>query len=136
MTRHGDGPKQGKGDRDRGSGSLLVLAVVMVLLTATVGVIVLGSAYHASGRASAAADLAAVAGAQTLTYGASDTEVCGQAREIALANGADLADCQVSRVVGAPGVSVIVEVPVPIPGIPPVQVRAQAGPVCCPDEVR
>lgn len=77
-------------DRDRGSASVLVLALVAVTVALATLLGLLASAHAARGRAQAAADLAALAGAQrALTGGAA----CGLAREVAARNGAGLDRC-------------------------------------------
>ncbi|RKT79078.1 secretion/DNA translocation related TadE-like protein [Terracoccus luteus] len=84
------------GDRDRGSGSVLVVGVVLALLVLTAGGLVVGSAVVASGRARAAADLAALAGAAALQRGSSAGAACAEAGQVATSNGSRPTGCAVS----------------------------------------
>jgi len=68
----------------------IALLGVLLLLTAAFGVAEAMVSDHR--RAQAAADLAALAGAQALQHAA---DACAAAAKIAEANGATLADCQV-----------------------------------------
>lgn len=105
--------------RDRGSASVLVLALVAVTVALATLLGLLASAHAARGRAQAAADLAALAGAQrALTGGAA----CGLAREVAARNGAVLDRCH-----ELPGA--VVEVAASVPGVWGVATAAaRAGP--------
>ena len=75
---------------DRGAATLLVLAMagVLLLVGAALGVVKAMVVDHR--RAQAAADLAALAGAEALARGA---DACDSATVVAAANGADLASC-------------------------------------------
>jgi secretion/DNA translocation related TadE-like protein len=72
-------------------------------------------------RASAAADLAALAGAQiALRPGAAQSEACAVASQIAADYGGRVEDCQVAGYNGLAALRVTVAVPVarPVPGLP------------------
>jgi secretion/DNA translocation related TadE-like protein len=89
---HLHGGSARRGDRDRGSATVYA-AFALVCLTA-LGVTVSGFTAIATAkhRAAAAADLAALAGAQALQHGA---EACSAAADLAVRNGAALVDCTV-----------------------------------------
>lgn len=77
---------------ERGAGSVLVLAAVMVIVTVLLAVATLGSGYRARHRAAAAADLAALAAAETLRSGG---DPCAAAGRVSSANDASLRSCAV-----------------------------------------
>ncbi|MGN8244850.1 Rv3654c family TadE-like protein [Cellulomonas soli] len=86
------GPSRPTGGDDRGSGTVVVLALIAVVLVLGAGLGLLAGAHGAAGRAQAAADLAALAGASTLPR--SGLEVaCGIAEETAARNGARATGC-------------------------------------------
>ena len=96
---------------ERGSASVLVALWSVVLTMLAAAGMVLSSVLAARGAVSAAADLAALAGASaTLTAPA---QACSRAREVARANDASLIECRV----GGTEVWVVVRTP------PPPQVR-------------
>ncbi|WP_432506967.1 Rv3654c family TadE-like protein [Kineococcus arenarius] len=73
--------------RDGGSGSVLLLGVVAAALALAVAVAGLGAAVAAGHRARAAADLAALAGADA-ALGRADGPACERAQRVLRANGA------------------------------------------------
>lgn len=83
-----DGPSA---EGERGSATVLVLGVVAVVLCLTVALAGLARAANLRGAAQAAADLAALAGAQSLVAGG---DPCAVAAEVARANGAELESCR------------------------------------------
>lgn len=90
-------------DAERGAGTVLVLMAVLTITTALGAALILAEGYVARHRASAAADLAALAGATVATDPAT---ACARAEEVANANQAQLVDC----VVAGAEVEVLVEV--------------------------
>ncbi len=123
MTRRG-GPDDRPDRRpDSGAGSVLVVSVIMVVLTALVASAALAAGYTARRQAAAAADLAAIAGAQAVSTG---VDPCDRAGTVAGANGASLRSC----VVDGFEVEVEVQVPVrrPFDWLPEPHRRARAGP--------
>ncbi|WP_159617856.1 Rv3654c family TadE-like protein [Arthrobacter zhaoguopingii] len=110
---------------ERGSGTVLVagLAAVLILLLAALVLLVQGAVGGA--RAAAAADLAALAGADA-ARGLRNGDPCDVARGTARRHRAELVDCLRS---GPGGVIVTVRTSVPVPGIlPPATGAARAGP--------
>ncbi|WP_370246968.1 Rv3654c family TadE-like protein [Nocardioides sp.] len=109
---------------DRGAATVLVVALCGLLLLLGTALAVLGAAVVAHRRAQAAADLAALAGAQQLLVGA---DACAAATELAARHGARMVRCTVT------GADVAVEVVVPGPrwhGLgADLGARARAGPV-------
>ena len=89
---HGLGPARG-GDRDRGSGTVHALTFTMVLGVLLVGVLLLAQAGIATHRAGKAADLAALAAADT-ARGLVAGEPCAAAERVARDNGARLEQCE------------------------------------------
>ncbi|MGC1208008.1 MAG: Rv3654c family TadE-like protein [Ornithinimicrobium sp.] len=85
---------------DRGSGTVLGLATMGVLLSVLLGLGLLGGAVIARQQAQNAADLGAVAGAQTLKTGGDAHAACARAAELVEANGGQLDDCSVSGSLG------------------------------------
>ncbi|MQA78058.1 MAG: hypothetical protein GEV10_06205 [Streptosporangiales bacterium] len=83
-------------DRERGAASIWVLAMGAVVLAVAVVVGLYGSAATARHRASAAADLAALAAADRLWTGKAG-EPCRTAAEVARRNGARLTGCLTSN---------------------------------------
>lgn len=119
----GAGPGRRRGT-ERGAGTVLVLSVVMVTLVVAQAVAVLAAGQMARHRAAAAADLAALAAAQRLAFGALDP--CADAGRIARANGATLRDCLIDGV--EVEVQVRVETTSALPWLPAQDRRARAGP--------
>nr|WP_255595977.1 Rv3654c family TadE-like protein [Cellulomonas sp. C5510] len=98
---------------------MLVLALVAVTVALATLLGLLASAHAARGRAQAAADLAALAGAQRALVAG---DACGLAREVATRNGAGLDRCR-----ELPGA--VVEVAASVPGVWGVaSAAARAGP--------
>ncbi|HEY5032393.1 MAG TPA: Rv3654c family TadE-like protein [Actinomycetes bacterium] len=116
------GPATG---HERGSSTIWVLACV--LLTAAASVVVLTSGFVTVDRARAAsiADEAALAAARHAVQG--PDQACAWARRVARASAATVSRC---RVAVDDSVSVEVSVPLlgPLARLPPVTVRARAGP--------
>ncbi len=81
--------------RERGSGTVLALGFIMVLCTVLLAGVALSGAVVAAHRAAAAADLAALAGAQTLSGGSEATQACVRAATIAGAQAAEVLGCRV-----------------------------------------
>ncbi|KNX36122.1 Rv3654c family TadE-like protein [Luteipulveratus halotolerans] len=82
---------------DRGSGSLLMIGVCGVLLVLLTGAMVLVSAVHASARARAAADLAALAAADLVLNPTPGEAPCTRASRLAAANGGELVACSTGQ---------------------------------------
>ena len=110
---------------ERGSATVWVLVLCGVLAVVGAAAVLTGAAVVARHRATAAADLAALAGAVRAVQGA---DACGSAGQLAAANTAELATCQVTP-------EAVVEVTVSVPvrlgrlGIFSATARARAGPV-------
>lgn len=102
---------------DRGSGTVLGVGAILLLLSLLAAFLLLAAAVQGSLRARAAADAAALAGAAVLLEGGDVRAACGEATELAAANGARLTEC--TRVTGGHGVAaaVRVEVQVPVPAL-------------------
>lgn len=119
---HGDGSDAGARGHDRGSGTVLVLGAIGALTALLVGGLALASAAHAAGRARAAADLGALAGAQALVDAAGGRP-CTAAGDVVRRNGARLLSCQ--------GLDGVVDVRVAVPAVGRIgtaTARARAGP--------
>ena len=106
---------------ERGSGTVYALGVIAVLLAAAVGIAGLIQAQSATGRARAAADLAAISGATVLSSVIAPGDPCAMAQRVAAANGASVSTCSVA----GEDVTVSVVVPTTILGRPR-QATAQA----------
>lgn len=114
-----------RADDQRGSATVWVLMVCGVLAVIGAAAVLVGAAVVARHRASAAADLAALAGAAVAVEGA---DACGAAARFAGANAAELTACTET-----PEAVVDVEVSVPVRlgrlGVLSATARARAGPV-------
>ncbi len=108
---------------ERGSATVWVLALSGVLATIGMALVLAGGAGVARHRATAAADLAALAAAVRLVEGA---DACGAAAQLAAANAAELAACEVRG--GEVGVAVRVPVRLGGLGVFSATARARAGP--------
>ncbi|GGB26664.1 hypothetical protein GCM10011492_16150 [Flexivirga endophytica] len=109
--------------RERGSATVLVVMAIGVVLLCLTGALTLLSAVHASHRARAAADLAALAGAQVLV--SADTRApCDVAAAVAARNGGSLVGCAVA----GDDITVRVATPASWPGLGSARARARAGP--------
>ena len=75
---------------ERGSGTVYSLGVIAVLLAAALGIAGLIQAQSATGRARAAADLAAISGATVLSSVIAPSDPCSMAQRVAAANGASV----------------------------------------------
>lgn len=108
---------------DRGAATVLALALVALLVTVAVAAVGVAGIVVTHRRAQAAADLAALAGAQSLGRG---KDGCAVAARVARANGGRLDSCQPA------GMEVTVEVSVAGPRLlgaaPRMHGRARAGP--------
>ena len=114
---------------ERGSGTVYALGVIAVLLAAAVGIAGLIQAQSATGRARAAADLAAISGATVLSSVVAPGDPCAMAQRVAAANGASVSTCSVA----GEDVTVSVIVPTTILGRPrQATAQARAGPVDAP----
>ena len=111
---------------ERGSATVWVVALAGVLAAIGVAAVLVGAAVVGRHRATAAADLAALAAAEHAVRG--DPGACAAAGEVAGANGARLTACTVG---GGAVVEVAVEVPVRLGplGVSRAGGRARAGPV-------
>lgn len=114
---------------ERGMGTMMIMAVVLLLMMLA-GMIGIGGQYLvAKHRAQRAADLAALAGAQSLGSGKNG---CVQARTYAKKNDRRVADCKIAGDTGDFVLTIRVEAPVPVRvGMVPrnIAVSANAGPV-------
>ncbi|MCC3275876.1 MULTISPECIES: Rv3654c family TadE-like protein [unclassified Arthrobacter] len=126
--------KAGEADvRDRGAGTVASIGICLVLVGAAVFGLVMVQVSVAAIRAGAAADLAALAGADALRglgppgpvgAGASE-DACEVARGVAARNNARLADCRADAGRG----TVTVRAEVLVPALPvPAAAAARAGP--------
>ena len=101
-------------DRQAGSGTVLALGLIGVLLIALVIAMTIVSAYSASGRARAAADLGAIAAAGAYASGQGADEACRAGLALAARNRASPVRCALS----ASGVAELqTQVPVQLPFI-------------------
>lgn len=109
---------------ERGSGTLLMMAAGLLVLVCGLAVVLWSAVSTAHHRATAAADLAALSGAQAIQ---SDGDPCATARRIARKQGASLDACTVY------GEEVLVVAGVPVElgslGRPVVRSTARAGPI-------
>lgn len=81
---------------DAGTASLLAVALVGLLLVLGMAANLVVAAAAAHRTAQAAADLAALAGAQAWQVQANPATACGAARSVAEENGAGLTDCRLA----------------------------------------
>lgn len=135
-----------RSDQDAGSATVLGVGLLLVLVLLTGLLLAIAGTSVAGGRAIAAADLGALAGAGEVLQGRPGA-ACAAAARVVRANGAEPAGCRLvgpqggsvarsstSGVVGAQAVEVVAEVTVtglPLPGAGrwTVGARAVAGPV-------
>lgn len=113
-----------KGGADQGSGTVLVLGAGLVVLILSVAVLLMLQAGVAANRAATAADLSALAAADTLR-GLRTGDPCTVAAEVATRNGAELASCTPES--ADQSVQVATEVAVPLLPLPATG-QARAGP--------
>ncbi|HWC24835.1 MAG TPA: Rv3654c family TadE-like protein [Flexivirga sp.] len=111
---------------ERGSATVLVVMAIGVVLLCLAGALALLSAVQASHRARAAADLAALAGAQVLVGGGvgGAGSPCDVAAGVAARNGAALIECSIA----GDDLTVRVATRAGWPGLGRAQARARAGP--------
>jgi secretion/DNA translocation related TadE-like protein len=117
---------------ERGGGSMLMAGVMGVVVTISCGAMLISGYLLGYHRARAAADLASLSGAAAYQQGRNG---CTEARRLAAANGARLADCsQVGDHVDfVITVRVAVAVQLRVPGLPrTITAEAHAGPVAQP----
>lgn len=118
------GPRRKGGRTERGSGSVLLLGAGLLLLMLFCAVLLLLQTAVAANRAATAADLSALAAADT-ARGLREGDACTVAAEVAGRNGAALTGCAVNA--GDHSVQVDTEVAVRL--VPwPATGRARAGP--------
>lgn len=86
------GPQGRASSGERGSGTVVALAVVGATVSLTAGMLTVGGAVAAQRRATAAADLSALAAAD-VAVGRMPGEPCETAETVAAANGAHTASC-------------------------------------------
>ena len=84
--------KHGTDSRERGSGTVLAAGLALVVMMAMALLLLLGQSAVMASRAAAAADLAALAGADALR-GITDGEPCTLAAEVAARHGASVLSC-------------------------------------------
>jgi secretion/DNA translocation related TadE-like protein len=111
---------------DSGSGTVWVLSVLLLLTSVAVAGLLLAGALARHARASAAADLAALAAAAAVQRGAPDS-ACAAAARVAQANGAELSGC--ARRGEVVDVETVVRAPAGRFSIPAARAAARAGPV-------
>lgn len=123
------GEARERGERgERGSGTIAAVGAAGVILICLTGGLALASAVHASHRARAVADLAALAAASALQRGAPPTAACAQALQVARSNDAGLRGCAVRDDLSAV-VEVSAVVALAMPGLPAeATARSRAGP--------
>lgn len=109
--------------RDPGSAAVWVVCACLTVWVAAGAALSVGAAVVGRHRASAAADLSALAAARQLLAG--DPAPCRVAARVAAADGATIRSC----LVGPSDVEVVVEVPVArvLVPLPPARARARAG---------
>jgi secretion/DNA translocation related TadE-like protein len=110
---------------ERGGMTILAVAAIAVVVVLLTGALAVASAVHASHRARAAADLAALAAATRWQAGALPGEACSQASAVAVANGAELMAC---GPVADGSVTVEARVAARWPAVGAARVKARAGP--------
>lgn len=108
---------------ERGSATVLGVMAIGVVLLCLMGALALLSAVQASHRARAAADLAALAGAQVLVSGDARAP-CDVAAAVASRNGGALVECDIA----GDDLTVAVTTRASWPGLDPARARARAGP--------
>ncbi|UWX96674.1 flp pilus-assembly TadE/G-like family protein [Arthrobacter zhaoxinii] len=127
--------RNGREPNDRGAGTVAAIGICLILLGFSVVALLMVQASVAAVRAATAADLAALAGADTLRGlqlpaagdppGAASGDACGVAGEVAARNNAFLRACTVNPETDTLTVETEVDVPVlPVPAT----ARARAGP--------
>jgi len=77
--------------REQGSVSIVVTCLILALLSLTVTLAMLGQVFVQQRATEAAADLSALAGAQSLIYGTQ--RACAKASSVAQLNGTELVNC-------------------------------------------
>jgi secretion/DNA translocation related TadE-like protein len=114
-----------RGGQDHGAGTVLALSLVALLSCLVLAAAALGSAVVARHRASAAADLAALAGADRALRRAPGS-ACPAAAAVASAGGAALTGCT-TGVDGSVTVTVAVRLPAPWAALGTARASARAG---------
>lgn len=87
-------PAQHSDRGERGAGSILVLSAAMVTIAALLAATVLASGHQARRQAAAAADLAALAAAESIRAG--ESSPCRAAERVAAANDATMHECVIT----------------------------------------
>ncbi|GAA2484025.1 hypothetical protein GCM10010406_20370 [Streptomyces thermolineatus] len=113
-----------RGGGDRGSATVWATGAAAAVCVLLAGMLALGQAVGVRHRAGAAADLAALAAADSALEG--ERKACGRALRAAAANGARLARCTVRGEVS--DVTVHVRAAGLLGVLPPAEVRSRAGP--------
>lgn len=117
--------RSGRWTQEQGSGTVYVTGIITVVAASAVLIGGLIQAQVASGSARAAADMAALSGAQAASSLLGGAEPCAVAGAVAQANGARLESCTVS----GEDVTVSVAVPARVLGISRLaRAQARAGP--------
>lgn len=111
---------------EEGSGTVLALAIIAALLVLTVVIAGLIGVVSANRRASAAADLSALAAADAYR-GLTEGDPCAVAAELAERHGAHLESCTFPDRPETVEVTVVVPVAGPMGALGPARVRARAG---------
>ena len=111
---------------EEGSGTVLALAIIAALLVLTVVIAGLIGVVSANRRASAAADLSALAAADAYR-GLTEGDPCAVAADLAERHGAHLESCTFPDRPETVEVTVAVPVAVPMGMLGPARVRARAG---------
>ncbi len=118
----------GQAERERGSGTVLALSLILILLTCLVviaGIIGAVSAHH---RALSAADLSALAAADT-ARGLREGNPCDVAVQVAQANSAELVNCaQPEGLSGTVDIRVSTDIKGPFALLGPAEGISGAGP--------
>lgn len=119
----------GQGAGEDGGGTALALTLILAVSSLLVAAVLYGAVVLATHRARTAADLAALAASARMIEGSAMEAACGQARQVAQANGGRIVACR-----AGPGTSgtVETEVHVALPralrGLGPARATARAGP--------
>ena len=111
---------------EEGSGTVLALTIIAVLLVVTVVIAGLIGVVSANRRASAAADLSALAAADAYR-GLTEGDPCAVAADLAERHGAQLESCTFPNRPETVEVTVAVPVAGPMGALGPARVRARAG---------
>lgn len=111
---------------EQGSGTVAAVGLTCVMCSILLGGLTVGGVVAAAHRAASAADLAALAGAQSLAGGADAALACARVRSLAAAHGAELRTCEAQAEEMLVSVAVAVRAGPLVSG--PALARARAGP--------